>query len=352
MIARRLCAGALLVAVSGCGARSFDVGFSCPDPDESHLGADGLPDPCHERDAVAGGEPGCAVGTSNVHWAALWADPALLWVGPEDQAPECPRGQVSVAYEGYDDLVAPTACEACACEPPTGSCALPSTLTASTAVCPGGPLTTSFDAPTPWDGLCDNTLQTPPGAAHSLTIGALAMIENGCTPAPPVPAKVLSLHWNTFARACDMPWRKPTVRSLCLTDEPFPVGFAMCILRDGEHDCPADPGNVFTEQHFFYNGVQDNRQCSACTCGPPMGSACTPMISIYKDDVCSAASAVAQISVSSADDVCLDIALPGQELKSKSAGPTTYLPGTCPAMGGDPSGSAIKTNPVTSCCRP
>ena len=178
------------------------------------------------------------------------------------------------------------------------------------------------------------------------------MTENGCAPAPPVPAKVVSLHWDTFARACDVNWQSSTVRTLCRTDEPIAPGFAMCILRDGEHACPTDPGNVFTEQHIFYNGVQDDRQCSACTCGPPIGSACTAMISIYKDDACGAASVLDQKTVSSADDVCLDIALPGQELKSKSAGPTTYLPGTCLAMGGDPSGSAIKTNPVTSCCRP
>src|SRR4051812_18914644 len=45
---------------------------------------------------------------------------------------------------------------------------------------------------------------------------------------------------------------------------------------------PHGAGNVFTEQHFFYKGVEDDRQCSACTCGAPAGSACTATISIYK----------------------------------------------------------------------
>jgi hypothetical protein len=52
------------------------------------------------------------------------------------------------------------------------------------------------------------------------------------------------------------------------------------------------------------------------------------------------------------DDRPLDIQLSGQALGSKSAGPTTYLPGTCPAMGGDASGSAIPIEPATFCCRP
>ncbi|MEO7593456.1 MAG: hypothetical protein ABI134_19740, partial [Byssovorax sp.] len=91
-------------------------------------------------------------------------------------------------------------------------------------------------------------------------------------------------------------------------------------------------------------------QCSACTCGAPTGSACTAAISIYKDATCSAP--LSQIAISSVAPVCLDIALPGQALGSKSTGPTTYLPGTCPAMGGDGSGIATPTEPTTLCCRP
>jgi hypothetical protein len=204
----------------------------------------------------------------------------------------------------------------------------------------------------PWDGQCDNTTQVPQGVASSLKIDALTMTEKGCAPGPPVAAKVVSLHWDTFARGCDVKIPQgPITRSRCLPDDPLPPGFKLCIFYDGESACPGDmPDNMFTEQHVFYQGTDDNRQCSACSCGAPTGSACTAMISIYKNANCSAL--LDQKTVSSADSVCLDIALPGQALGSKSANSTTYLPGTCPPMGGDGSGSAIKTHPATLCCRP
>jgi hypothetical protein len=67
---------------------------------------------------------------------------------------------------------------------------------------------------------------------------------------------------------------------------------------------------------------------------------------------CSGSTVANGITISSAGPVCLDIALPGQALGSKSAGPTTYLPGTCQPLGGDASGSVTKTEPATLCCRP
>jgi hypothetical protein len=135
-----------------------------------------------------------------------------------------------------------------------------------------------------------------------------------------------------------------------MPDGPLPAGFHLCIFQNGENECPTEPGNIFTEQHFFYKGVEDNRQCSACTCGAPTGSACKAKVSIYEDATCSAL--IDQKTISSVEPVCLDIALPGQALRSKSAGPTTYLPGTCPPGGGDGSGIAIPTKPATLCCRP
>jgi hypothetical protein len=351
MIARSSGAGLLLVVLAGCHGPNLYWDYTCDNPDPEHLGPDGEPDPCHKRDV--GGDLGCDVGEF-AHWKFPWETPTLLWVGPEDQAPECPRGPTTISYEGHADLVAPNVCEACTCEPPTGSCALPSTLKASMSTCghfDDGPLT-SFNAPTPWDGSCDSTTQTPSGAAHSLTIDPIAMTENGCAVGPPVAAKVVSLRWDTFARGCDV--GIPTgrlERSACLPAAPIALGFKACIFFNGESDCPNDaPGNVFTERHVFYQGVKDDRQCSACTCGAPTGSACTATVSIYKNPMCSGL--LDQKTISSSSEACTDIQLPGQVLGSKSAGPTTYLPGMCPPGGGDGSGIAIPTNPTTLCCRP
>jgi len=183
----------------------------------------------------------------------------------------------------------------------------------------------------------------------------MTMTENGCASGPPVAAKILSLHWDTLTRGCDigLPMGR-TEHSVCLPADPIAPGFKACIFSSDETECPNDdPFNVFTEQHVFYRGVQDDRQCSACSCGAPMGSACTALLSVYKgNDVTCSGQSIAQHTISSIEPTCFDIALPGQALGSKSAGSVTYLPGTCPPMGGDGSGTAIPTHAATLCCRP
>lgn len=280
----------------------------------------------------------------------------MLWFGPPDQVPECPLGPSTISYEGHGDLVAPEVCEVCTCAPPTGSCALPSKLTASTAACniPGGS-STSFDAPAPWNGSCDSSTQVPSGAAHSLTIDPIKLTETGCASGPPIPAKIVPLHWATLARGCDVGLPEGrTERSACLPPDPIEPGFKACIYSEGENDCPYDdPSNVFTEQHIFYQGYDDARHCSDCSCGAPTGSACTAMFSAYNgNDVTCSTQAIGQNQISLVEPLCIDIALLGQGLGSKSAGPATYIPGTCPAMGGEESGSAVKLHPTTLCCRP
>lgn len=358
MIARWRWAGALLVSVGTVGGCMVtgEIGYNC-DPsiyEEGHRGPDGKPDFCHRKDPPEAGGA-CAVGEC-VLVPGFWKGPVLLWAGQAGQAPECETGPTGVFWEGHADLVAPSECEACTCAPPTGSCELSSTLTASTKACnlPGG-VTASFDAPVPWDGHCDTAAQVPAGVAASLTIAPLTMTENGCMPGPPVAAKVVSSpSWATDVRACHGAGFLPCLDtgSACISTED-PVEFRVCIAHEGNFDCPTIPGTLFTEQHIFYKGITDDRQCSACTCGPPMGSLCTAVVSVYQNagGMCGGP-IVDQGTVSSVSPRCVDIQPPGQALGSKSAGPTTYFPGACAPMGGDPSGLATESESFTFCCRP
>ncbi len=119
MLARVSFLGALLATLAGCWTYSSPSNYYCTDPDKGHRGPDGKPDPCHERDpSDAGPDAGCGPGEA-VRVSLGWHGPTRLWVGPEEEAPECPYGAESTSYEGHADLFAPTACEACACESPT-----------------------------------------------------------------------------------------------------------------------------------------------------------------------------------------------------------------------------------------
>lgn len=350
-------AGALLISVGTVGGcvQHGQIGYNC-DPsiyEEEHLGPDGQPDPCHRRD-LPPNAGGCAVGVCT-ETPLYWDGPTLLWSGPAGQAPECPTGPTGIAWEGHDDLMAPSECEACTCAPPTGSCTLPSMLTASTQACNiQGGASASFDAPVPWDGQCDTAIQVPTGVATSLTIAPLTVMESGCMPGPSMAAKIVSAYWATDVRACHGPAFVPCLdtESACIPNED-PLDFRVCITTRGEYTCPPTPGSVYTERHIFYNGIKDDRQCSTCTCGPPMGSACTADISIYQGagGTCGG-SIVEQLSISSVSSKCVDIQPPGQALGGKSAGPTTYSPGACEPMGGSPSGIATTGESFTFCCRP
>ena len=88
---------------------------------------------------------------------ADWLGPALLWIGKEGEAPECPPSAPVESAFVFNDLNAPTLCGACKCDAPSGSCALPTTLTAyNSTSCPAplGSVSTSFDASAGWDGSC------------------------------------------------------------------------------------------------------------------------------------------------------------------------------------------------------
>lgn len=354
MVASWRLAGALLVGVGTFGGCMLygEIGYDC-DPsvyEDGHLGPDGKPDFCHRRDRPDAG--GCAAG-SCAETPFYWDGPALLWSGPAGTAPECPSGPTGIAWEGHADLVAPATCEACTCEPSTGSCALPSKFEARTNACsvPGG-VTASFDAPFPWDGQCDTAAQLPPGAASSLTIEPLKVTENGCTAGPPVAAKIVSAYWATDARACHGPEFSPCQdkASACIPTED-PPEFRVCITKEGTVACPAFSGAIFTEQHIFYQGINDDRECSTCSCGPPTGSVCTATVSIYTGGMCGAPH-LDQVNISSVSSKCLDIQPPGQALGSKDAGPTKFTPGTCHPIGGEPKGSAAASDAKTYCCRP
>jgi hypothetical protein len=286
-----------------------------------------------------------------------WDNPVLLWVGPKKDAPACPLDAPKVAFEGYADLDAPLDCGTCTCTTPTGSCALPGTMTANAASCAqngGSTPHTLFDPSAGWDGTCDTNASIPSGklcsgvkCVQSLSVGPLMLNEASGTPStPPAPAAPT---WTTFGRSCKAVPRVPCNggQGICLASSP--PGYRVCIFHGDEKDCTSPSLSPYTEKHVFYDAYQDTRACTPCTCGVPTGSSCASTVSIYTDGACS--TLAYSSTVTSSGPACHDLPA-GTPLGSKSATAPTYTPGSCAPDGGQPMGAATPTNPSTYCCLP
>jgi hypothetical protein len=334
------------IGMDGSYAPGCNLVEAGPDAD---AGADG--------DAEAPLPPGCT-GTCVPAKPDFWEDPQLLAIGTPLSMPSCPGVAPAVVYEGYAGLdTSPSSCLTCSCAPPTGSCGLPATVTASTpAACvDAGSGLTPFDPPSDWDGGCTSEGAVPSGVlcggvpcVRSLTIAPLTVQESGCTASASAGTTVHAVSWSTYAVACI-----GNASGSCAEDGDFcaalaPVdGFRECISHDGDVACP--PYSAYSDQYVFYSGADDTRSCSACACGSPAGSSCSAMISVYDDSACS--SLLFTDSITSSASACVDVPA-GSALGSKSATSPAYTPGACPPSGGEALGSVVPVMPATFCCLP
>ena len=280
-----------------------------------------------------------------------WELPGLLWFGPELEAPACPVERAPVmGYEGHADPIDSPECPVCTCEPPTGECELPSSITAYTEPACAGATTYDFSAPDPWDGTCNSDITISAAQSpKSVRIAQLTLTESGCKPPEPPPPRGEATSWKTFARACRGYGFSPCLDPgmLCVpTAEPPPQGFLQCIYQKGDLECP--PG--YPEKHVFYDDISDTRKCSECSCGAPEGGACVATVSVFHDGACGAWRGEAVMDSYIPKCVTLDDAL-GDALGSKQATPPVYEPGWCKPIGGEVLGSAAVVGPSTFCCQ-
>ena len=360
--------GVLLVALTGCQIHEY----TCPNPDKGHRDAHNNPDPCHENDPDAG-DAGADTGETCSGAClpgrpSLWDGPYLLWTGNEADAPNCADlpGALREVYSGHAELDAPTHCDACACAPPTGSCGLPTTLTASAATCAGdgpGVAHTPFDPPTKWGGTCTPEDAIPAGklcggvpCVQSVTIAPLTLNESECVPIQP-PNVQPAPTWKKFARACtkDQSLQLCSAHDgFCMPAAPGPQ-FKQCIDfrldsqgESGLSQCPPE----YPEKSIFYDYFTDNRSCPACTCAPPKGSTCTGSIGLFSDAACGAPLLGPIIPLDAKDSPCHDIIPAGSALGSKSASEPIFTPGQCaPQVDATKTQFASPHIPVIWCCQ-
>ena len=324
-----------VLLVGGCGDRRTIDPSDCETADPSPT--------CPQSETC----PGQCVPIPPVNWT----DPLLLWTGDALLAPECPADQAGqIVYEGHAGLVDPPTCQDCTCEPAAGECGLPSVLTASSEFCGQSGMEVDFSGLDADPAVCNTENSIPAGNdPKSVTLGPLTLMESGCKPSNPLPAprKNGSASARTFARACRgvafPPCLDPSF--LCVpTAEPPPEGFSQCIYRLGDHECPAD----YPDKRVFFDKVTDTRSCSPCSCGEPTGSACSAKVLFFQDMDCT--QPAGGVDGTSLGPEC-DLLWPGPPLLGKKVTDITYYPGSCPASGGEPVGSADLMHPSTFCCQ-
>lgn len=66
---------------------------------------------------------------------------------------------------------------------------------------------------------------------------------------------------------------------MCLPTPAAPFQTGVCVYKAGDNECPT----LFPTKHVYYDKFEDTRGCSDCSCGNPLGGACTATIDIYKD---------------------------------------------------------------------
>lgn len=333
----------LLAALGGCDLSYID-GYSCLNPDEDHKDAAGKPDPCHHHDLDAGtpGDAGetCA-GVCLPTQPGQWIGPTLVWMGEEADAPPCPASASSESFTAHRPPSTPLCATTCTCALPTGSCALPATLTANSGTCQNaaGAVHTSFDAPANWTGACTAANAIPVGqlcggvpCLQSVMIAPLTVNESECLPIET--PTVTPPPWGTFARACvprQAPPNCPTQNEICVPAPPTPE-FKQCVatsISAAVQICPPS----FPEKNFFYRDFVDNRYCAPCTCGASETSTCVGSVGLFSDAACGAPLIGPTLAIDAVSPKCHDVPA-GSALGTKSASEPTYTPGKCPVTGG------------------
>ena len=365
-----------VIAVSCTAPPSFFPG-EC-DPDAVFPAPECIPDGGADAgDAEAGptepdaGQSACPgrcvpVPSGNAgYWSEVAVSLLVYHTNAMAEPPTCPEGASAEKWRLFAELDAPAAaCEPCECGPSTGACkALPEKFETRAGACgESGAASLPFDAPAGWDGSCTSENALPAGVqcggepcAQSVWVSPLPGPTNeGCSPKGETPAFTKTRAWKLAGLACmnntDDDTCAPTDAGTryCVSD-PGPE-FLQCVVREGT-DAPC-PDNYNWARYEMYpeDAVIDERDCEACACGPPEGSACTASVHLYEGPVCSSQSE--QFGMVSPHDQCQNIGPPGHALAGKAITDLDYVPGTCAATGGAPKGEAKKdvTRAVTFCC--
>jgi hypothetical protein len=353
----------ILVAAS-CGGAAFSTGGGA---DGGGDGTSGLADAASEAEGGGVDAPAETSTPSDAHGDAVeepppatcagsfacvpavpggWSGPFELYAGASP-APAC-TADFSSAYDGNAGLGAPPAVCSCSCAAPNAECGVPSLSFYGEAAgaCPSPACsTTNLVA-----GACktvDDATGCPAVVTPAISAPAPVVVSANCTPqasqaiGPPT--------WATYAQACSSTTAVVEddcqTGSVCAPKPAAPYGATLCISQSGDVACPpASGGAGYASKQLFYGSVDDQRTCTACTCGALGGASCSASFEAYSstDGSCTGGGDlyVAPFSCEAVDQPAdFRVTITAQN-------------GSCGANPVNPTGSATATSPTTFCCLP
>jgi len=325
----------------------------CKDKPWRDAGADASPD---------GASAICPIGTCVPKTPEGWSGPATVQEGFEAELEKCPEG--AIEWQGSTKPEAP-GCAECACSTPKSVCGSAPKWTISSRGCGEFDLGVkwNYDPPANWDGSCLNEKALPEGAmcgaeglcAKSILISPpeLQMIDTTCTPSTkedpmPVPKLHADSAFTPIARVCLGKQLEETGyrcgvddQDLCLS---VPDTNLACIARDGDHACPSG----WPVRSIYYRNVNDNRTCTACSCGPVEGANCIRKYRLFEDGLCTNEYG----SWTSADTGLpqCQYLIGNPPIGGKTLETIEHTPGACKPSGGELVGEVELKDPFTICC--
>jgi hypothetical protein len=239
--------------------------------------------------------------------------------------------------DGHQGLDAPTAqCSMCSCADPAGvTCSDP---------------TVRFFGDQGCANACGEAKASASCSQASLQCAQASLLSRevfstpsggSCAPSTEVPT-IPKPSWMTTGIGCQP--QGPIVS--CGQNEVCARGptatFNLCVYQSGDVACPPGP---YANKQVFFQHVDDTRSCSNCACGSPQVDCSGGTVSLSPNSNCSAG---IQSSVPASCGV--DGILASDPVYVQLVTPPTPM-GSCPASGGQPTGTATPAQPVTVCCQ-
>lgn len=301
-----------------------------------------------------------------VGWGAIGH--SALYQGASANLPICPSYADEISYEGGATLDPGSGtCTSCSCGTPSGqSCSLSidldgprpgfQPLQVSNKPCgQAGTELSTLTVPDPWGGGCYQEDTHPAGATcmgdpcnRSINSSSPTVSGGSCNPGGGDPLLDTPI-FDQAVRACRVPTSGGGCGGIqvCMPRPASPFEARVCIGRAGDEACP---GGLFTERFVFYEGYDDGRGCTGCTCGSPTGGACEITMGVYDDPaVGTCNNSVASFTAGSCFDLTGNPAIFGltATVTGAPSGSSCSVTG-----GGQPTGQVTPETPTTFCCLP